>query len=102
MFDMKNSITMKGTVTRFEWANPHVMIFLDVKDNRGNIQRWAVETRGGPNVLTKAGWTKDTLKPGDQVTLIGHPAKNGTNTMRLAKVVWADGQELDLESHSWF
>ena len=102
MFDMKNSITMKGTVTRFEWANPHVMIFADVKDNRGNVQKWAVETRGGPNVLTKAGWTKDTLKPGDQVTLIGHQAKNGTSTMRLAKVVLANGQELELESHAWF
>ena len=89
-------------MTRFEWANPHVMIFADVKDNRGNVQKWAVETRGGPNVLTKAGWTKDTLKPGDQVTLIGHQAKNGTSTMRLAKVVLANGQELELESRAWF
>lgn len=101
MFDMKQLITVKGTVTSFEWANPHPMIYADVKDDKG-IQKWAVEIRGGPSVLTRAGWNKDSLKPGDQVTLIGHPAKNGTNSMRLAKVVLASGQELDPDPHSWF
>lgn len=102
MFDMKQLITVKGTVTSFEWANPHPMIYAEVKDDKGNIQKWAVEIRGGPSVLTRAGWNRDSLKPGDQVTLIGHPAKNGTNSMRLAKVVLASGQELDPDPHSWF
>jgi hypothetical protein len=102
MFDMKSSITVKGTVTSFEWTNPHAMIFADAKDDKGGVQKWTVETRGGPNVLTNAGWTKDSLKPGDQITLIGHPAKDGTYKMRLAKVVLANGQELDLEPHSWY
>jgi hypothetical protein len=102
MFDMKDLITMKGIVTKFEWTNPHAMILADVKDDKGAVQKWAIETRGGPNVLTKAGWTKDTLSPGDQVTFIGHPAKDGSYNMRLAKVVLANGQELDLEPHSWY
>lgn len=101
MFDMKQLITVKGTVTSFEWANPHPMIYAEVKDDKGN-QKWAIEIRGGPSVLTRAGWNRDSLKPGDQVTLIGHPAKNGTNSMRLAKVVLASGQELDPDPHSWF
>jgi hypothetical protein len=95
MFDMKQLLTVKGTVTSFEWENPHAMIYADVKDDKGNVQKWSIEIRGGPNALTRAGWNKDALKPGDQVTLIGHPAKNGTNSMRLAKVVLVGGQELD-------
>jgi uncharacterized protein DUF6152 len=102
MFDMVRLITVKGTVTSFEWVNPHSMIYADVKDEKGNVQKWVIETRGGPNALTRAGWTKDTVKPGDEVTFTGHPAKNGTNNMRLAKVVLASGKELEPEAHSWF
>jgi hypothetical protein len=102
MFDMEHLITVKGTVTSFEWINPHSMIYADVKDEKGNVQKWAIETRGGPNALNRAGWTKDTLKPGDEVTFTGHPAKNGTSNMRLAKVTLANGKELEPESHSWF
>lgn len=102
MFDMKNSITIKGTVTSFDWSNPHAMIFADVKDDKGNVQKWSIEIRGGPNVLTKAGWNKESLKPGDEATLIGHPAKDGSNSMRLVKVVLANGKELDPDPHSWF
>jgi hypothetical protein len=103
MFDMAHSITVKGVVTSFEWSNPHAMILADVRDEKGNVQKWAVEIRGGPNVLTKAGWNKNSLKAGDQVALTGHPAKDGTNSMRLAKVVFANGQELNPEPvHSWF
>ena len=102
MFDMEHLITVKGTVTSFEWINPHSMIYADVKDDKGNVQKWAIETRGGPNALTRAGWTKETLKPGDEVTFTGHPAKNGTSNMRLAKVTLANGKEMEPESHSWF
>jgi len=102
MFDMEHLITVKGTVTSFEWINPHSMIYADVKDDKGNVQKWAIETRGGPNALTRAGWSKETLKPGDEVTFTGHPAKNGTSSMRLAKVTLANGKEMEPESHSWF
>src|SRR6266849_6413320 len=102
MFDMEHLITVKGTVTSFECINPHSMIYADVKDDKGNVQKCAIETRGGPNALTRAGWTKETLKPGDEVTFTGHPAKNGTTNMRLAKVTLANGKEMEPESHSWF
>jgi hypothetical protein len=102
MYDMEHSITVKGTVTSFEWSNPHAMIYAEGKDEKGNLQKWTIEIRGGPNVLTRAGWNRDTLKPGEQVTFIGHPAKNGTNNMRLAKILLASGQELDPDPHSFF
>jgi hypothetical protein len=102
MFQMDQLITVKATVTSFDWSNPHAMIYADVKDDKGDVQKWAIETRGGPNALTRVGWTKDTLKPGDQVTFVGHPAKNGTTSMRLAKVVRSNGQELNPEPQSWW
>jgi hypothetical protein len=92
---------MKGTVANFEFVNPHGMIYIDVKDFKGNIQKWAVETRGGPNVLANAGWDKDTVKPGDQITLVGHLAKNGSNNMRLVKIVFSNGMELYPDSSRW-
>jgi Family of unknown function (DUF6152) len=102
MYDMEREITVRGTVTDFEWSNPHVLIYADVRDSKGNAKRWIIETRGGPNVLARAGWNKDTLKPGDQVTLIGHPARDGSNNMRLAKIVLPNGQELDPNPRSFF
>jgi hypothetical protein len=94
MFDMTKLVTIAGTVTDFEFINPHGMIYFDAKDEKGNVVKWSAETRGGPNVLTRAGWTKDTLKAGDQVAFVGHPAKNGSNNMRVAKVIFTDGREL--------
>jgi hypothetical protein len=94
MFDMKTVVTKAGMVTDFEFINPHGMIYFDVKDESGGVVKWSAETRGGPNVLVRAGWAKDTLKAGDQITLVGHPAKNGSNNMRLAKVIFPDGRQL--------
>jgi len=94
MFDMTTLVTKAGTVTDFEFINPHGMIYFDVKDENGNIVKWSAETRGGPGVLVRAGWTKDTLKAGDRITFVGHPAKNGSNNMRLAKVIFPDRREL--------
>ena len=94
MYDMAHVTSVKGTVTSFDWANPHVMIYADAVDAKGIVQKWSVETRGGPNVLTKAGWTKSTIKVGEQITLVGHPNKNGSPNMRLQKVVFDNGMEL--------
>jgi hypothetical protein len=94
MYDMAHLTSVKGTVTAFDWANPHVMIYADVMDSKGDVQKWSIETRGGPNVLAKAGWTKDTIKVGEQITLVGHPNKNGSANMRLQKVVFTNGMEL--------
>jgi len=94
MYDNAHLTNVKGTVTTFDWANPHVMIYAEVIDGKGGMQKWSIETRGGPNVLAKAGWTKDTIKVGEQITFVGHPNKDGSPNMRLQKVVFANGMEL--------
>jgi hypothetical protein len=94
MYDRTHVINVKGTVTTYEWANPHVMIYADAVGGNGDVQKWSIETRGGPNVLAKAGWSKDTIKVGEQITLVGYRNKNGTFNMRLQKVIFANGMEL--------
>jgi len=94
MYDRTHSISVKGIVTAYDWANPHVMIYADAIDNNGAAQKWSIETRGGPNVLMKAGWSKDTIKVGEQITLVGYPNKNGAPNMRLQKVIFSNGMEL--------
>ena len=100
MYDMEHEITVRGTVSGLEWSNPHVLLYADVTDNSGKVQKWTVETRGGPNSLIRGGWNRDTVKAGDRVTLIGHPARDGSNNMRLAKIVLPDGKEIDPNAHS--
>jgi len=92
-FDMSRSITVKGTVTSFDWTNPHSYIYFDVKDDKGAVQKWSAEL-GAVAMLARAGWRKDTLKPGDEITLIGNPAKDSKPIMHLDKIVLANGQEL--------
>src|SRR6266567_7152033 len=92
-FDMTRSTTVKGTVTGFDWTNPHAYIYLDVKNEKGAIEKWSAEL-GALAMLTRAGWRRDTLKPGDQITAIGNPAKDGKPVMHLDKIVFANGQEL--------
>jgi len=94
MYDPARLINVKGTVTAYEWANPHVMIYADVLDGKGDLQKWSIETRGGPKVLAKSGWTKDTIKIGEQITFVGYPNKNGSPNMRLQKVVFSSAMEL--------
>jgi hypothetical protein len=92
-FDMSRSITVKGTVTSFDWTNPHSYIYFDVKDEKGATQKWSAEL-GAVAMLARAGWKKDTVKPGDEITLIGNPAKDAKPLMHLDKIVFANGQEL--------
>jgi hypothetical protein len=92
-YDETNRVTIKGIVTQFLWANPHTQIFLDVKDEKGNVTHWSTETFS-PGKLVHMGWTKDCIKPGDQVTITLNPAKNGSPVGYLLKVVLADGKEL--------
>lgn len=102
MYDMGRSVTVKATVTDFQWANPHVMIYADAKDDKGVVEKWSIELRGNPNVVAKAGWNKDTIKPGDALTFVGHPGKDGSRSMRLETVVLPNGMELHPEPRSWF
>jgi len=93
-FDTTKSVTVKGAVSKFQFFNPHVMISLDVKDDKGNVQTW----QGGltsPNHLMRSGWTKETLKDGDIITLSGFPAKSGAPEMWIQKVVLENGTALD-------
>src|SRR5882762_6035448 len=89
--------TIKGTATEFKFINPHVEITVEVKDDKGKIEKWLGEANS-PNVLSRHGWSKEIIKPGDQITVIGYRAKNGSYTLRLQKVVLSDGQELDPNS----
>jgi hypothetical protein len=92
-YDMDNVTAVKGTVTQFDWSNPHVWISFEMTDDKGNIEKW---NAGGPSPSRMAGtgWDKDTIKPGDQITAVGHRIKDGTYNMRLVKVVLSDGREM--------
>jgi hypothetical protein len=92
-YDAKNPVTLKGTITKFEWINPHSQIHIDVIDDSGKVVHWSFETQP-PNILIHAGWTKNSLKPGDQVTIIGNPAKNGSPIGLITKVMLANGDQL--------
>lgn len=93
-FDTDHLVTIKGTVTNFEWSNPHTFIYLDVKDESGKVEAWRVEANS-PNMLTRVGWTRESVKTGDQVTVTGAPARNGAKIMRLDSIKLANGQKLD-------
>jgi DNA/RNA endonuclease YhcR with UshA esterase domain len=95
VYDMENMTTVKGTVTEFQFSNPHAQILFDVKNEKGNVENWVGETNSA-TALYRLGWKKDTLKPGDQVTVVGWRSKNGTATMHLHKLTLA-GKELSME-----
>ena len=95
-YESNKVTTLKGTVTEFRFQNPHAQIFLDVKDSTGKVQNWILEAVGIAT-LSRSGWTKSIMKPGDEITVTGNPAKNGSPSMRLTKVVLASGKELGLE-----
>ena len=95
-YDSNKVTTLKGTVTEFRFQNPHAQIFVDVKDSTGKVQNWILEAVGIAT-LSRSGWTKSIMKPGDAITITGNPAKNGSPSMRLTKVVLASGKELGLE-----
>ena len=92
--DSTRSIAVKGTVTGFEWSNPHVLILLDAKDENGKVEKW---TAGGPSPSRMAGtgWDKNTLKPGDLIIAVGHRSTDSPNLLKINKVVLPDGRELD-------
>jgi hypothetical protein len=91
--DGGRSITLKGTVTGYEWANPHVQILIDAKDGDGKVEKWTV---GGPSPsrMANTGWDKNSLKPGDVITATGHRATDSPNLMKLDRVVLSNGREL--------
>lgn len=90
-FDANQPITLKGVVTKVEWMNPHVYFYLDVKDENGKVVSWAAEG-APPNALYRNGWRKDSLKPGDAITVDAYRAKDGSSTVNVRVVILPDGK----------
>jgi len=96
-YDTTQLTTVKGTVADFQFNNPHVMISVEAKNDKGKVETWISEANS-PNVLTRHGWDPNIIKKGDQITVIGYRPKNGAKTLRLQKVILSNGQELDPNS----
>src|SRR4026208_798819 len=93
-FDINKPVTFTGTVTKIEWTNPHIYTHVEVKEPDGKLVEYRVEG-GPPNALYRAGWRKDTLKPGDTVTVSGLRAKIATSTnIGVANITTADGKRV--------
>jgi Family of unknown function (DUF6152) len=90
---MSHSVSVKGIVTSFDWTNPHSYLYADVKDAKGAIEKWTAEM-ASPAMLKRSGWRRDTLKAGDEITLVGKTSKDGKPMMLLEKIILANGQEL--------
>ena len=96
-FDSTKPVTLRGTVTRMEWINPHSWIHLDVKNPDGTVSKWMIEG-GTPNTLVRRGFTKDSLKTGTEITVEGYRAKNGALRANGADLILPDGRRLFLGS----
>ncbi len=92
-FDGEKPLDLTGTVTKVDWVNPHSWVYIDVKSEDGTVANWGLET-GPPNVLYRAGWRRDTLKPGDVITVHGFAAKDGSHTLAARLVQTPDGRKL--------
>jgi hypothetical protein len=92
-YDAKSQITLKGTVTQWVWANPHCVIQFDVTDESGQVVHWSAETEN-PTTMTHQGWSRQSFKPGDQITLTVITVKNGKPIGRIVEAVLANGQRL--------
>ena len=92
-FDGSKAVQLKGVVTKLEWANPHVYFYIDVKDDKGTVVNWGCET-GGPGGLRRAGWTRESMKAGDEVTVDGYLAKDGSHLIDARNVTLPDGRKL--------
>jgi len=92
-YDNNKPVTLTGTVTKVEWLNPHARFYIDVKDDSGKVANWELEL-GSPNGLMRKGWTRNSLKPGDVVTVDGYRAKDGSNLGNARTVKLADGRKV--------
>ena len=97
-YDLDKVVTVKGTVSEFEWTNPHAVVRITAKNDKGETEEWTIEL-GAPGIMARSGWSKNSMKPGDEVIAETHPAKNGvpsglsaTSTILLKFIV--NGQAL--------
>lgn len=91
LYDMTREITVTGVVTEYQLGNPHMRIYLDV-DNDGKVEKWLAEG-GSRTQLLRAGWTGDEVKPGDEVSVRGHPSRDGSNLVHMEYLTLPDGTE---------
>ena len=94
LYDMTKPVLLKATITKFEWGNPHNQIFFDVTDDKGEVVHWVTSTEP-PSAMSEKGWTRKSLKTGDQVSVCVFAAKNGAPVGNLEKVVMSDGTVLN-------
>jgi hypothetical protein len=92
-FDSNKPVTLKGTVTKMDWVNPHSWLYLDVKDSAGKVENWAIEC-GPPNSLLRAGWNKNSVPVGTEIVVEGFRAKNGTPVANGRNVAFPDGRKV--------
>jgi hypothetical protein len=92
-FDSAKPVSLQGVVTKLDWMNPHIWIYLDTKDDSGTVAHWQCEG-GPPNTLTRNGWSKDSLKIGDQASVEGFRSKDGTNTCNARTVKLPSGKSV--------
>jgi len=92
-FDANKRVKVSGTVTKLEWTNPHAWLYVDAKDESGKVTNWRFEM-GSPNTLIRQGWRRTALKEGDQVTIEGYAAKDGSAIANARSVTLPDGSKV--------
>ena len=91
IYDLEHEVTVEGIVKQFEWTSPHSWLYVNVTNEKGQVEEWGGET-GAPGMLSRRGWTSHTVNPGEKVKMSGHAAKNGSKVMLLTKIETADGK----------
>ena len=92
-FNMESETTISGTIKKFDWTNPHTWIWLDVTNDKGAVETWGIEGMS-PNYLGRRGWSKNSLKPGDKVSIVVRPMRDGSPGGMFGRAILADGREL--------
>jgi len=93
MFDNTRMVTIAGTIKEFQWTNPHTFTWIDVANEQGGVDTWGIEGMS-PNYLGRRGWSKSTLKPGDKVSIVIYPLKDGQRGGTFLRCTLADGKEM--------
>jgi hypothetical protein len=96
-FDSRQQVTLRGVVTKVEWRNPHTYLYVDVNNSEGKLIHWTFET-AGPAGLARAGWHRDSVKVGDQVTVSGYRSRAGLNIASARSIILMDGRRLSAAS----
>jgi hypothetical protein len=101
-YDLAKTVTVHGTVTKFDWSNPHVVVYVDAKNDSGEMQHWTIEF-ASPVHMVRAGWSKNSMKAGDDIVIDTHPSRNGapigiTSTITFILKTVVNGQPLPARS----